>query len=57
MKTYKHLYPQITSFENLRRAFRKAARGKRKRPSVAQFEYHLEANLLALQADILDIFF
>ena len=53
MKTYKRLYPQITAFENLRRAFKKAARGKRKRGDVAAFEYHLEANLLALQEELL----
>ncbi|HSF82804.1 MAG TPA: reverse transcriptase/maturase family protein [Anaerolineales bacterium] len=53
MKTYRQLYPQITAFENLRRAFKKAARGKRKRPDVAGFEYRLEANLLALQQDLL----
>ena len=29
MKTHKHLYPFITDFENLRRALKNAARGKR----------------------------
>ncbi len=52
MKTYKHLYSQIAAFENLRQAFRIAARGKRKRGDVAAFEYHLEPNLLSLQADL-----
>lgn len=52
MKTYKHLYPQITAFENLRQAFKGAARGKRQRPDVADFEYHLEANLWQLQAEL-----
>ena len=41
MKTYKHLYPQITALENLRLAFKKAARGKRSRPDVAAFEFDL----------------
>jgi retron-type reverse transcriptase len=49
LKTYKHLYPQIASFENLLLAFCKARRGKRSRPDVAEFEFHLEANLLKLQ--------
>jgi hypothetical protein len=49
MKRYKHLYPQITSFENLRLAFRKAARRKRSRSDVAAFEFRLEENLLVLQ--------
>lgn len=54
MKTYKHLYPQIVQFENLRRAFKKAARGKRKRPDVAAFEYCLEVELQQLQDELLD---
>src|SRR3990170_5952435 len=53
MKTYKHLYPQITAFENLRLAFKKAARGKRKSRAVAAFEFDLEANLLSLQEQLL----
>ena len=51
VKTYKHLYPLITDFENLRLAF-KAARGKRSHPDVAAFEYDLERNLVDLQADL-----
>ena len=52
MKTYKQLYPQITDFENLYHSFKKAARGKRKKSDVADFEYNLEANLFALQAEL-----
>ncbi|HLE91087.1 MAG TPA: reverse transcriptase/maturase family protein [Anaerolineales bacterium] len=52
MKTYKHLYPQIASFENLYLAFKAARRGKRSRPDVAGFEYNLEENLLALQSQL-----
>ena len=52
MKTYKHLYPQITAFENLYLAFRKARRGKRARPDVASFEFDLEANLIRLQSEL-----
>jgi retron-type reverse transcriptase len=52
MKTHKHLYPLITDFENLRRAFKNAARGKRSRPDVAAFEFDLERNLLELQAEL-----
>ena len=40
MKTYKNLYPQIYSFENLHTAYRKARRGKRSRveaPHTAPF--------------------
>jgi RNA-directed DNA polymerase len=52
MKTYKHLYLLITDFENLRLAFRGAARGKRSKPDVAAFEFDLEANLIALQDEL-----
>ena len=53
MKTYKHLYPLITDFENLRLAFKHAARGKRSHPDVAAFEYDLERNLCDLRAELL----
>ena len=49
MKTYKNLYPQICSFENLFLAFRAAAKGKRGRADVAAFERDLEPNLFELQ--------
>ncbi|MCP4363436.1 MAG: RNA-dependent DNA polymerase [Chloroflexi bacterium] len=49
MKTFKNLYPQIHTFENLYYAFRKARRGKRGQAAVAQFENNLEENLLTLQ--------
>lgn len=52
MKTFKHLYPQITAFENLYSAFKRAARGKRSHPDVAAFEYDLEANLIRLQDEL-----
>ena len=45
-KKHHRLWPEITAFDNLLRAFRKAAKGKRSKPAVASFEYDLEANLL-----------
>lgn len=54
MRTYRNLYPQITSFANLHAAWRKARRGKRDRREVAAFEFDLEANLLDLQAELQD---
>lgn len=54
MKSYKYLYPQIYSFENLYLAFRKARRGKRKKESVAAFELDLEANLWQLYEELRD---
>lgn len=53
MKTYKKLYPQICSFENLYLAYRQARRGKRDRQAVADFEFNLEHNLLKLQHELL----
>ena len=53
-KRYFELYPALTGFANLHAAFRKAARGKRGQPEVAEFEYSLESNLLALQAELSD---
>jgi len=48
------MYDELTSWENLRLAYRKASRGKRGRPNVASFEYNLEQNLLDLQAELRD---
>jgi RNA-directed DNA polymerase len=54
-KTFKHLYPQVYSFENLYLAYRKARRGgKRKHAAVAAFEVHLEEHLWALHAGLRD---
>ena len=35
-KPYDHLYEELTSYENLFRAYRKAAKGKRGQPPVAE---------------------
>jgi RNA-directed DNA polymerase len=43
------LFEQIVRFDNLLRATRRAARGKRDRPSVARFELDLENELLDVQ--------
>jgi len=52
MKTYKHLFEQLTSFENLYQAWRGAARGKRAKAEVADFEFNLEENLFTLQNEL-----
>ncbi len=49
MKTYKNIYPNICTYENLYHAWRKAAKRKRKVPEVATFEYFLTDNLLQLE--------
>jgi retron-type reverse transcriptase len=52
MKTYKNLYPQIYTFENLYRAYRAARKGKRNRIAVASFEFDMEGQLLQLQREL-----
>ena len=52
MKTYKHLYPKITDFDNLYAAWRKARRGKRYNPSAAAFEQNLDAELTQLHTEL-----
>ena len=52
MKTYKNLYSQICAFDNLYAAFRAARKGKRGKPEVAAFEYHLEPELWQLQQEL-----
>ncbi len=47
------LYERLCSFENLLRAYRDAARGKRSRPDVAAFDYDLEGHLLRLHRQLL----
>ncbi len=54
MKTYRNLYPQVWSFENLYLAWRKARKGKRRREQAAAFERVQEAELLALEAELRD---
>lgn len=52
MKTYKHLYSKLHTFDNLYDAFRLARRGKRDRVAVADFELNLEHNLFTLEAEL-----
>ncbi|MDD3006940.1 MAG: reverse transcriptase/maturase family protein [Candidatus Pacebacteria bacterium] len=52
MKTYKNLYEEICSFENLHLAYLKARKGKRYRNEILEFSYNLEENLLKLQTEL-----
>lgn len=52
MKTYKHLYPRVVEFENLRQAYRAARRGKRDKVQVFQFEFDAESELLRLYDEL-----
>jgi RNA-directed DNA polymerase len=53
MKRHGNLWPILTSFEHLLRASEKAKRGKRFRPTVAHFEFHLERELWKLGEQLL----
>ncbi|MCA9937568.1 MAG: hypothetical protein KC418_02930 [Anaerolineales bacterium] len=48
------MYTELTSWDNLLQAYRRAAKGKRGQANVAAFEYRLEENLLALQQELQD---
>jgi hypothetical protein len=52
VKTYKNLFPEIVSFENLLLAARKAQRGKRFKQATAHFNLNLEKEILRLQLEI-----
>jgi RNA-directed DNA polymerase len=49
MKRLGGIWPKLVSFENLLLAYRKARRGKRSRPGVAEYGLSLERQLIALQ--------
>jgi len=53
MKRYGNLFPEITSFENLYAASRKARKGKRMKGNVANFEQNIEEELFILQEELL----
>ena len=48
------MYAQLTSWDNLLLAYRKAAKGKRGKAYVAAFEHRLEDNLIQLQRELTD---
>jgi len=53
MKTYNNLYREIYSYENLYLAYRKARKGKSKKPYVKKFEENLDKNLIDLQFELM----
>jgi hypothetical protein len=54
MRSLRHAWERICSFENLLHAYDRARKGKRNRIAVQRFELERERNLLALQASLLD---
>ncbi len=53
MKTYKHLFEEVCSFENILKASKNAQKGKRFTAGVLTFNYQLESNLLTLRDELL----
>ena len=51
-KTYHNLYDKIISLENLVLAWKKARKGKTKKPYVIEFEANLQENLLKLHEEL-----
>ena len=52
MKRLGNLWERVIAFDNLLLAYRKARRGKRRRPPVARFEMRLERELFTLQREL-----
>ena len=52
MKTYKHLYKNVYSLENLKSAYKKAREGKSGQIYVIEFENNLEQNLNKLKQEL-----
>jgi retron-type reverse transcriptase len=53
MRTYKHLFEKISSFDNLLDAYSQAAKGKKERKYVMQFTQKLEENIFGLQKELI----
>ena len=54
MKTYKHLYEQIHTKENICKAYHKARLGKRKKFYVRKFEQNVHDNIEQLHQQLMD---
>jgi len=53
MKRYGYLFERVCSFEALRKSAWKAAKGKKKKPRVAQFLFNLENEVIDLEQELL----
>ena len=51
-RTFRNLYPQVVSFENLWLAYRKTLRGKRYKEAAIAFDMAAEENILQLQREL-----
>ncbi|NIM13490.1 MAG: hypothetical protein GTO45_15365 [Candidatus Aminicenantes bacterium] len=52
MKTFKHLFHQVVTFENLLIAANKAAKGKKEKPNVLSFFAKLEDHIYQLHDEL-----
>jgi retron-type reverse transcriptase len=52
-KSFRNLYSQVTSFENLWEAYHKARRGKRYKEPAAWFDLRVEENMLRLREELI----
>ena len=55
MKTYKNLYKQLCSTENLYLAYLKARKGKSKKQAVIEFDKNVNENLKQLQKELIEL--
>jgi retron-type reverse transcriptase len=53
MKRAKHLWAEITSFENVYGAAYRAIKGKRWKPSVMEFAFDFEKNIIEIRRDLI----
>ncbi|MBI5797712.1 hypothetical protein HZA98_02285 [Candidatus Woesearchaeota archaeon] len=53
MKTYRNLWQELCSYENLQVAFEKASRGKTQKPYVIEFERDIKSNIQKLRIELL----
>src|SRR3989338_3925843 len=54
MRTHNNLYSKIYDIHNLMRAWRKARKGKTKKPYVIEFERDVIGNLFQLQKELIE---
>jgi RNA-directed DNA polymerase len=52
MRSEKKLFERVVDFKNLHHAFLGASHGKRDRPAVQEFEYHLETHLWQMRREL-----
>src|SRR3989338_1536145 len=53
MKSYKNIYKEIISLQNLFAAWDEFKKGKRKKKDVSEFEYNLEDNIFKLHKELI----